>query len=265
MERVKIMGILNVTPDSFYDGGRYLSVDAAVRHAEELAGEGADIIDVGGESTRPGSEPVDLDEELRRVIPVIERLVERIKIPISIDTQKSEVARRALECGAGMVNDVSAMRNDPEMPGVVKKFNVPVVIMHMKGTPRDMQIAPYYDDVIGEIKEFFREGMLEYENVILDPGIGFGKRRQDNLEILRRLGEFKELGRPLLIGPSRKSFIGEIDRLWGTAGTVAVAVANGADIIRVHDVREMRQVTEMADMISRNYVRGPASNIGLCR
>lgn len=247
MGRCKIMGILNVTPDSFYDGGRYFSVDEAIRYAEKMIGEGADIIDIGGESTRPGSLPVSLEEELKRVIPVIERL--KTDIPISIDTQKAEAARQALESGASIVNDVSAMRNDPRMIDVVKKYNVPVVIMHMKGTPSDMQVNPYYYDVVSEIKEFFKERMLLYKNIILDPGIGFGKRVEDNLEILRRLGEFKELGLPVLVGPSRKSFIGNIDRLWGTAGAVAVSVMNGADIVRVHDIAEMRQVVEIVERV----------------
>lgn len=251
LARTSIMGILNVTPDSFYDGGRYLSVEDAVRHAEELVQEGADIIDIGGESTRPGSEPVSLEDELRRVIPVIKKLVSRIKIPISIDTQKAQVARQALEIGAHIINDISALRADPEMVNVAKKYDVPVVLVHMKGTPKDMQENPCYDDVISEIKEFFRERIqrsgIRKENIILDPGIGFGKRLEDNLEIIKRLGEFKELGFPILIGPSRKSFIGgkSSERIWGTAGAVAVGVLNGADIIRVHDVSEMKQVTDL--------------------
>lgn len=250
--KTKLMGILNITPDSFYDGGRYFSIDEAVKHAEKMVEEGADIIDVGGESTRPGSEPVSLDEELKRVIPVIERLVKRINVTISIDTQKAEVARQALELGAGMVNDISGLRNDPQMVEVVREFDVPVVIMHMKGTPKDMQVNPYYDDVIGEIKEFFRERLkVRNKKVILDPGIGFGKRVEDNLEILRRLREFKEFGFPVLVGPSRKSFIGGLveDRIWGTAGAVSVAIMNGADIIRVHDVAQMRMVADIVDRI----------------
>lgn len=257
-KRILIMGILNVTPDSFYDGGKYLSAESAVRHAEELVKEGAGIIDVGGESTKPGSAPVSLDVELERVIPVIEKLADRIKVPISIDTQKAEVARQALNVGAGMVNDISALRADPQMVNVAREHDVPVVLMHMKGTPKDMQENPYYDDVINEIKQFFRERIefakvngIREENIIIDPGIGFGKRVEDNLKILRRLGEFKEFGRPILVGPSRKSFIGgaKEDRIWGTAGAVSVAVMNGADIIRVHDVAEMRQVVEVVNRI----------------
>lgn len=275
-----IMGILNVTPDSFYDGGRYLSVESAVKHAEKLVKEGAGIIDVGGESTKPGSEPVSIDTELERVLPVIEKLAKSIKIPISIDTQKAEVARQALNLGAGMVNDISALRADPQMVNVVRDHDVPVVLMHMKGTPRDMQDAPCYKDVISEIKRFFKERIqftksngIREENIIIDPGIGFGKRLEDNLEILRRLNEFKEFGRPILIGPSRKSFIGgkPEERIWGTAGAVSVAIMNGADILRVHDVAEMRHVAEIVNRImceatprtcpEVEHVRGVASNM----
>lgn len=264
-----IMAILNVTQDSFYDGGKYLLLDDAVRYAEQLVKEGADIIDIGGESTRPGSEPVSLDEEIKRVIPVIEKLAESVDIPISIDTQKAEVARQALEFGASMVNDVSAMRTDPEMVSVVKGYDVPIVLMHMKGNPKDMQENPYYSDVISELKGFFKERInwakangVKEENIILDPGIGFGKLLEHNLEILRRLCEFKELGRPVLVGPSRKSFIGKIldktpdERIWGTAGALAVAVMKGADIVRVHDVREMRDVANIV-----NRIRGRSSHM----
>lgn len=260
--RTLIMGILNVTPDSFYDGGKYFSFVNAVRHAEELVNEGADIIDVGGESTRPGAESVSPDEELKRVIPVIRKLADRIDVPISIDTQKSKVAKEALESGARMVNDISALRTDPEMAGIVKEYNVPVVLMHMKGTQRDMQVNPEYTDVIGEIKAFFRERIewakangIREENIIIDPGIGFGKTLEHNLEILRRLKEFKEFGMPVLIGPSRKSFIGRIldkteeERIWGTAGAVSAGILNGADMVRVHDVSEIRDVVNVTDRI----------------
>lgn len=256
------MGILNVTPDSFYDGGRYFSVNNAVKHAEELVKEGADIIDIGGESTKPGAKPVGLDVELERVIPVIKKLSGRINVPISIDTQKPEVARMALENGAGMVNDISAMRSNPEMAEVVKEYGVSVVLMHMQGTPTNMQKHPSYKDVVGEIKKFFRERIkwavsrgIKKENIIIDPGIGFGKLVCHNLEILRRLNEFKDLKCPVLVGVSRKSFIGKIldkevgERIWGTAGSVAVAVLNGAAIVRVHDVSEMRQVVDVVDRI----------------
>lgn len=260
--RTLIMGILNVTPDSFYDGGRYFSVNNAVKHAEELVKEGADIIDVGGESTKPGAKPVSLGIELERVIPVIKKISGTINVPISIDTQKPDVARAALENGASIVNDVSAMRFDPAMAEVVKKFNAPVVIMHMKGEPGDMQRNPQYEDVVNEIKDFFRERIdwakkkgIREENLIIDPGIGFGKTLEHNLEILRRLGEFREFKIPILIGPSRKSFIGKIldkkedCRGWGTAGAVAAAVINGADMIRVHDVSEMKDVVDVVDRI----------------
>lgn len=259
-----IMGILNVTPDSFYDGGRYSGVDLAVARAEEMVEEGADIIDVGGESTRPGSERVSVAEEMERVLPVIEELAKRIEIPISIDTYKSEVARLAIEEGAEMVNDISAMRFDERMAEVVREKKVPVVLMHMKGTPKDMQENPFYEDVMGEIygfllgrAEWAMERGIGKDYIVVDPGIGFGKRTIDNLEIIRRLTELKSLGFPILIGPSRKSFIGNIlggvppeERLEGTASAVAISVLKGANIIRVHDVKAMKRVVEVAHAIS---------------
>ncbi len=259
-----IMGILNVTPDSFYDGGRYSRVELALNWAEKMVEEGADIIDVGGESTRPGSERVSVEEELRRVLPVVKELVKRIDVPISIDTYKAEVARLAIEEGAEMVNDISAMRFDKEMVEVVREREVPVVLMHMKGTPKDMQENPFYVDVMGEIYEFLLRRAewamgkgIKKENIVIDPGIGFGKRTIDNLEIIRRLPELKSLGFPILIGPSRKSFIGNIlgglppeERLEGTASAVAIAVLKGANIIRVHDVGAMKKVVEVAYAIS---------------
>ena len=256
------MGIVNVTPDSFYDGGRYLEPEQAYQQARQLAEEGADIIDLGGESSRPGAQSVSLKTELERVIPLISKLAPAISVPISIDTTKAEVARQALIAGAKIVNDISALRHDPAMAALVAQHNVPVILMHMQGTPKDMQCVPFYQDVIGEIKEFFRERIswartqgIRKENIILDPGIGFGKRLDDNLEILSRLEEFCSLQCPLLIGPSRKSFLGMIlgvevkDRLWGTAAAVTVAAIKGANIIRVHDVSAMRQVVDVADAI----------------
>lgn len=260
--RTLIMGVLNVTPDSFSDGGRYIAPEQACTRALQMEKQGADIIDIGGESTRPGSAGVDRATELKRVLPVIESLEGRLTVPVSIDTTKAEVARKALDAGAGVLNDISAFRNDPEMADIAAEYDVPVVLMHMRGNPKDMQVDPHYKDVVAEIKQFFGERIkwaagrgVKEERIILDPGIGFGKLLEHNLEILRRLGEFREFGRPILVGTSRKSFIGKIldmppeHRIWGTAGSAAAAVMNGADIIRVHDVVEMRQVVAVVDAV----------------
>jgi len=251
-----IMGILNVTPDSFFDGGSFFSQDKAIDHALKMVEDGADIIDVGGESTRPGSEPTSLEEELQRVLPVIEGIRSRSPIPLSIDTYKAAVAAAALAAGVDMVNDISALAFDDAMAGTVAAGGVPVVMQHIKGTPRDMQKNPSYADVTGEIKEFFVERIawartrgVDEENIIIDPGIGFGKRVQDNLAIIRELPRLKELGRPLLIGTSMKAFIGRImgtdvlaERAEGTLASVAVSLWNGADMVRVHDVAATRKV-----------------------
>lgn len=268
-QRTYIMGVLNVTPDSFSDGGLYFDLDRALERAYSMVEAGADIIDVGGESTRPGSDPVPLEEELRRVLPVVERLARELKVPISVDTYKAEVARQALERGATLINDITGLRGDPRMPEVVARFGCPVVVMHIKGTPKNMQENPTYEDVVAEVKEYLLEGIrlaeeagLPREKIIIDPGIGFGKTVEHNLEILRRLKEFKALGQPLLVGTSRKSFIGKIlnlpvnERLLGTAATVALGIAGGADIVRVHDVGEMKQVVQMADAVVRGYYHG---------
>lgn len=261
-----IMGILNVTPDSFSDGGIFNSVEAAVENAERMAAEGADIIDIGGESSRPGSDPVPAEVEINRVLPVIKALVKRIETPISIDTYKSSVARHALDAGACIVNDISALRGDPGMASVIAETDVPVVLMHMKGTPKDMQINPRYDgslifDIISFLAariQFARDKGISPDKIIIDPGIGFGKTVAHNLEIIRRLRELKTLGKPILIGTSRKSFIGKVlnlpvdDRLEGTAATIAVAIVNGADIVRVHDVNRITKVARMTDAIVRN-------------
>jgi dihydropteroate synthase len=260
--RVLVMGILNVTPDSFSDGGRFASADEAIRRAEQLAAEGADLIDVGGESSRPGAEPITVDEELRRVLPVIEALAPRLRLPISIDTAKAAVAHRALAAGARVINDISALRFDPEMVRVAAESRAPIVLMHMRGTPRDMQREPRYTDVIGEIAGFFEERLrfcdaagIPRARIVLDPGIGFGKTLQHNLEILRSLPRLAALGRPLLVGPSRKSFIGQIldlpveQRLEGTAAAVAAAVLGGAAMVRVHDVAPMLRVVRVAEAI----------------
>ena len=257
--RVLIMGILNVTPDSFSDGGRFLSPDAAVERALAMEKEGADIIDVGGESARPGADPVPVEEELRRVLPVLERLRGKLRIPISIDTTKAEVAEAALRAGASIVNDISALRFDPAMAPLVAKFGAGLVLMHMLGTPKTMQQAPYYEDVVTEVRDFLAERAqyaqsqgIPREAIAVDPGIGFGKTVEHNLELLRRLPELVELGFPVLVGPSRKSFIGAIlglgveERLEGTLAACAVAVVRGADILRVHDVKEVRRAADLA-------------------
>lgn len=258
------MGVINVTPDSFSDGGRFYDPVKAIQHGLKLARDGADILDIGGESTRPASDPVPAKEELKRVIPVIRALSQETHVPISVDTRKAEVAYEAIEAGASIVNDVSAMRFDPEMVGVIATAGVPVVLMHMKGTPKDMQINPVYEDLIGEIKEFLREriGFAESrgiapEKIIVDPGIGFGKTVEHNLSLIKHLGRFVDLGKPILLGTSRKSFIGKVlqkevdDREEGTAATVAVGIMNGANIVRVHDVARIVPVVRMTDAILR--------------
>ncbi len=266
-KKTYIMGILNVTPDSFSDGGRFFDEKRAIEHAFRLFEEGADIIDVGGESTRPGSEPVTVEEEIRRTVPVIKAISKEIKIPISIDTYKSEVARHALDAGASMVNDISGMRFDPEMAKVVSEYEVPVIIMHIKGRPKDMQRNPQYEALIPEIMDYLRIsirlakkfGILD-NKIIIDPGIGFGKTFDHNLEIIKNLKEFTALGKPIAIGVSRKAFIGKVlgdvppeRRLEGTAAAVAISIFNGANIIRVHDVKEMAKVAKVADAIKRGY------------
>ncbi len=264
-QKTCIMGILNVTPDSFSDSGLYLDKAQAIKRAVRMVEEGADIIDIGGESTRPGSEPLAIEEELRRTIPVIEALSKEIDIPLSVDTYKSGVARRALDAGASMVNDISGLRFDPGMPKVVSEYRVPVVIMHIKGTPKDMQKNPVYQALMPEVMDTLREGIrsamdsgVSEDKIIVDPGIGFGKTSEHNLEIIHKLRELTFLEKPVLIGPSRKAFIGKVlgdvppgERLEGTAAAVAVSIMNGANIIRVHDVKEMAKVAKVADAIKR--------------
>lgn len=267
-KRTHIMGILNITPDSFSDGGLHFSTAAAVDRGLRMIDEGADLLDIGGESTRPGSEPVPLDEELRRTLPVIEALAGSLPVPVSIDTYKAEVARRALEAGASMVNDISGMRFDPAMPAVVSRFRVPVVLMHIKGTPKSMQINPEYQDLLAEITDFFKESIriaeqagISGDRIILDPGIGFGKTFEHNLRIINNLDRFSILGKPLLAGTSRKAFLGKIlgdlpppERLEGTAASVAIAIIKGAHIVRVHDVKEMVKVARVADAIKQERI-----------
>ena len=265
-ERPFIMGIVNVTPDSFSDGGSYFSPEQAVAHGLRLAEEGADIIDIGGESTRPGAAPVSAAEETERVLPVIAELAANIDVPLSIDTTKAEVARKALAAGAEIVNDVSALRFDPEMGDVVAAARVPVVLMHMRGTPQTMQHDIQYQSLVDDIREFLEE-RLEYavsvgialENIIIDPGIGFGKSiEKDNLSILKNLAAFTALGRPILVGTSRKGFIGKLlgtpvhEREEGTAATIAIAIYNGAHIVRVHDVKSMKMVAAVASAIRKS-------------
>ncbi len=263
-----VMGILNITPDSFSDGGRHFDATAAVEQGVRMVDDGADIIDIGGESTRPGSEPVPLEEELRRTIPVIKALANKIAVPISIDTYKAEVARQALAAGASIVNDISGLRFDPDMPKVVAENQVPVIIMHIKGRPREMQKNPVYEALIPEIIDYFRISIrlarkfgIPDELMILDPGIGFGKTFDHNLEILNNLEQLTVLQKPLLLGPSRKAFLGKIlgdvpasDRLEGTAAAIAVSIMKGANIIRVHDVKEMARVAKVIDAIKREKV-----------
>ena len=263
-QRTLIMGILNVTPDSFSDGGCYLGVAAAIDHAKEMAKDGADVIDVGGESSRPGASPASAEEELARVLPVVEGLVDEVSVLVSIDTCKSEVARRTLETGAHIVNDITALQGDAEMAKVVAEMGAGVILMHMRGTPRTMQQSPVYDDVVSDISSWLQR-RIEYaetegippDRIVVDPGIGFGKTVDHNLEILRRLDEFRHLNKPILIGTSRKSFIGKIldlpvnSRIEGTAATITWAIAHGADMVRVHDVKTMRRVARMTDALCR--------------
>ncbi|BAL80545.1 dihydropteroate synthase [Caldisericum exile] len=253
-----IMGILNVTPDSFSDGGKFLNIDDALKHAEQMVKEGADIIDVGGESTRPYSESVPLDEELRRVIPVIVAIRKEFQtIPISIDTYKSKVAEEAINAGADIINDISGLRFDPLMIDVAKRYNVPVVIMHIKGTPKDMQKNPVYEDLMRELLQYFEERItflnsVGIDKIVIDPGIGFGKTREHNLEILNKLQEFTIFGKPVLVGLSRKSFIGLTldnrpveERLYGTLASNMFALLKGASILRVHDVLPHKDMIRM--------------------
>jgi dihydropteroate synthase len=252
-----LMGILNVTPDSFSDGGQFLDAGKAAEHAHQMVEEGADFIDIGGESSRPGSDSVSAVEEADRVIPVLTRLAREIEIPLSIDTTKADVAERAIGEGVSIVNDISAMQWDPRMAEVVSKSRTTIVLMHMKGRPKLMQANPHYDDLVGEIYSFLADRTevalqagIEKERILVDPGIGFGKRIGDNFEILGRLREFTSLG-PVLIGPSRKSFIGHTldlaagERSFGTAGATSVATLNGADVLRIHNVKVMSQVVEI--------------------
>lgn len=265
-QRTLLMGALNVTPDSFSDGGCFFDGEKALEHGLRLAQGGADILDIGGESTRPGAEALEEEEEKRRIIPLIRNLARKIDIPISVDSRKASVAEEALEAGAEMINDISALRFDKHMAEVVTRWKVPVVLMHMRGNPQTMQLDTHYDDLLEEILTFFRERVgfaesrgIPAEQIILDPGIGFGKslEEQHNLILIKHLPRFKVLEKPLLIGTSRKAFIGKIlglppqEREEGTMATVAVAIFNGANIVRVHEVEKMRRVVQVTDALVR--------------
>jgi len=275
-EQTYLMGVLNVTPDSFSDGGEFHAPAAALAQAQRLVDAGADFIDIGGQSTRPGAEQVSVEEELNRVLPVVKALRSVLNVPISVDTTRASVAHRAVEAGADMVNDISGGMFDPDMLPVVAELGVPIVLMHIRGTPQTMQQLTEYQDLIAEIYEFLESRIaaavaagIERSHLIVDPGIGFAKTSEQNLEILRQLPIFRSLDVPILVGVSRKSFIGRIlnqpdpkGRVWGTAAACCAAIAGLADILRVHDVLEMRDVCRVADAIWRNpseFRRGTAT------
>ena len=266
-QKTHIMGILNVTPDSFSDGGLFFDRTDAVDRALRMVEEGADLIDIGGESTRPGAEAISVKEEIQRIVPVIEALAGKTGVPLSVDTCKAKVAEAAILAGASVINDISGLRFDPPMAGIAAKYKVPVIIMHIKGTPKSMQKNPVYTSLIPEIKDYFHEGIeiarragVQDEMMILDPGIGFGKTVHHNLEIIRRLNEFAGFEKPVLLGHSRKSFIGKVlgdlpvsERIEGSMAAAAIGIFNGANIVRVHDVRETVRVARIADAIKRGY------------
>jgi dihydropteroate synthase len=270
-ERTWIMGVLNVTPDSFSDGGHYLEKEKAVDRGLELAADGADIIDVGGESTKPGSDSVPTKEEFRRVVPVLKELRKKTDVLLSVDTNKADVARAAIDAGADIVNDVSSFRFDARMISLVAQQDVPVVLMHMKGTPKTMQLEPHYEDLLAEIKSFLKERLevaqaygIKKEKIIIDPGIGFGKKFQDNLILINRLSFFIDLDVPILVGVSRKSFIGKIlnsppqERLEGTIAASLLSIIRGAHILRVHDVKSVRRAALVAEaIINENHGKSP--------
>jgi dihydropteroate synthase len=269
-KKTLIMGILNVTPDSFSDGGKFDTLDAAVNHAKQMVQDGADIIDIGGESTRPGAKAVSVADEIQRVLPVIEQLIDEIDVPLSIDTYKSRVAEKAIDKGVLLVNDITAMQADPRMVNVIANRNVHVCLMHMKGNPRTMQLNPIYGNLIHEIRSFLKERAdyalfhdIPKDHILFDPGIGFGKRTgrgvEDNCDILHHLSVLKEEGFPILVGASRKTFIGNVsskdktlsiqERLEGSLAAACIAAYNGADIVRVHDVAETRKAVDVVDCI----------------
>ncbi len=268
-ERTYLMGILNVTPDSFSDGGEFDNLASALSKARNMIDNGVDIIDIGGESTRPNAEAISLETELNRVIPVIKQLRSATSIPISIDTTKAAVAQAAIEAGADIVNDISGGTFEPEMLTTVAQLNIPIVLMHIRGTPKTMQQLTEYQDLVGEILQFLKIQIekaiacgISESKIIIDPGIGFGKNQQQSIKLLQDLSKFKALNVPMLVGVSRKSFMKPIlnqnnakDRVWGTAAACYSAIARGADILRVHDVLEMHDVCRVADAIERNFIR----------
>jgi dihydropteroate synthase len=266
-QRTYLMGILNVTPDSFSDGGEFNNLDSAIAQARNMINQGVDIIDIGGESTRPKAAEISIEEELKRVIPVIQQLRQETEIPISIDTTKSIIAQEAIAAGADIVNDISGATFDPKMLTMVSQLNVPIILMHIRGTPQTMKTLTKYQDVVTEVKESLAQQVekavgcgIPKSNIIIDPGIGFAKTAIQSLKLLQRLPELKALDLPLLVGVSRKSFMRPIlqkenpkERIWGTAAACYGAIARGADILRVHDVPEMYDVCRMADAIERNF------------
>jgi len=275
-QRTWLVGVVNVTPDSFFNGGLYFEPARAIERALALAAEGADIIDIGGESSRPGSNPIPAKEEKKRILPVVEVLKQKNDVLISVDTTKAEVAEAALAAGADIINDISAGRFDPRMLPVAARSGAGLILMHMKGTPRTMQIAPHYDDVLGEVKGFLKERLeaaeacgVPRENVVLDPGIGFGKKLEHNLVLLNNLDAFADLERPLLVGISRKAFIGKIlkleapDRLEGTIAAAIVSILHGASLIRVHDLQAVKRAVAVAEaIISQGAARPPVEGQG---
>ncbi|MBD2344201.1 dihydropteroate synthase [Anabaena subtropica] len=264
-QRTYLMGVLNVTPDSFSDGGKFNTISAALAQAKALVDAGADIIDIGGQSTRPGAEQISLAEELDRVLPILQALRPEIPVPISVDTTRASVAKEAIKAGADIINDISGGTYDSQMLPTVASLGVPIVLMHIRGTPQTMQQFTDYQDLMGEIASFLANQIttatalgIKPENIIIDPGIGFAKNYEQNLEILRRLRSLRMLNCPILVGVSRKSFIGRIlnqpdpkARVWGTAAACCAAISNGADILRVHDVHQMRDVSLVADALFR--------------
>lgn len=262
-KKTSIMGVLNITPDSFSDGGLFFQRDKAIAQGEALAAQGADLLDIGGESTRPFSDPISTQDEIQRIIPVIRELVKRISVPLSVDTYKAEVAKAALDAGAGLINDISALSFDSDLPKVIAEYRVPVILMHMQGTPRDMQVNPQYRNLLEDIYQFFEERIalaqnqgISRDHILIDPGIGFGKTFSQNLTLIKRLDYFQNLDQPLVLGTSRKAFIGKItgqeplNRDWGTAATLTIGAWQGAHIVRVHNVAAAKQVMAVADALA---------------